>query len=63
MTHFWEDPDGDRQLEVKVTDEGVILDAWEHDELIGTMGMTFEEWWEYTDYYTKRLIEAQREKT
>lgn len=33
-----------RLLEVIITDEGVILDAYVGDTLVGTVGMTFDEW-------------------
>jgi hypothetical protein len=33
-----------RSLEVVVTSEGVIFDAYVGDTLIGTCGMTFDEW-------------------
>lgn len=41
--------DNERTLVVNVTDEGVIMDAYLDGELSGTVGMTFEEWWEYVD--------------
>ena len=36
----------DRSLGVQETDEGVIIDAFLGGELVGTIGRTFEEWWE-----------------
>lgn len=33
-------------LNIRVTHEGVIIDAYEEGVLTGTVGMTFEEWWE-----------------
>lgn len=41
-----------RVLEVVLTHEGVIMDAWEvdhdgNDRLLGTIGRTAEEWWEH----------------
>lgn len=35
-------------LNVNVTDEGIILDAIDNDgEVIGTVGMTFDEWYDF----------------
>lgn len=41
-------PEG-RGLQVKVTDEGVILDAFEYDEHVGTRAMTAAEWFRAID--------------
>tara|TARA_B110001454_G_scaffold96476_1_gene91356 strand:- start:2894 stop:3124 length:231 start_codon:yes stop_codon:yes gene_type:complete len=34
-------------LTIIVTPEGVIMDAYKADEHRGTIGMTYEEWWEF----------------
>ncbi len=44
--------DENRQLGIRVTEEGLIMDAWEIDEdgsdhLVGTVGRMASEWWEY----------------
>lgn len=38
--------DGEEVLQVVVTDEGVIIDAFRGDEHLGTRGMTASEWFE-----------------
>jgi hypothetical protein len=51
LRRVYENGDG-QWLEVFMTDEGVIMDAWEvdhdgNDRLVGTVGRMAEEWWEY----------------
>jgi hypothetical protein len=40
---------GVSSLNVKLTDEGVIMDAYDDDlnDLLGTMGMTYDEWFDF----------------
>jgi len=42
--HINDEPDH-RSIEVKITEEGVIIDAWENSgqSLVGTFAMTYEE--------------------
>lgn len=52
-TTFWENGEG-WSLVVNITDEGIILDAYSvdedgNDELVGTMGMTAEEWFDFVE--------------
>ena len=42
-----EDLSPDEQFFVNVTDEGVIFDAFQAGECIGTVGRTFSEWFDY----------------
>ena len=36
-------------LTVNLTDEGIIIDAWSADQLVGTIGMTYDEWFFYVE--------------
>lgn len=38
--------DGDRLLQVIVTDEGVIMDAYKDGEIVDTVGRMADEWFE-----------------
>jgi hypothetical protein len=40
---------GVSSLNIKITGEGVIMDAFDNDlnELIGTLGMTYDEWFDF----------------
>lgn len=50
---FRDDKDG-MQLSIRITEEGLIMDAWSIDEdgndfLVGSLGRMANEWWEYID--------------
>lgn len=34
-------------IQIVITDEGIILDAFNGDEHLGTVGRTFDEWFQY----------------
>jgi alpha-L-arabinofuranosidase len=37
----------DKQMVVGVTEEGIIMDVYNDDDLLGTVGMMFDEWAEW----------------
>ena len=37
----------DKQMIVGVTEEGIIMDVYNDDDLLGTVGMMFDEWAEW----------------
>lgn len=39
----------ERAININITNEGVIMDAFQNDQLVGTVGMTFEEWFNYVE--------------
>ena len=46
---------GTRTLEVRITDEGVTIDAFDEEgEPAGTIAMDFDEWWEYAKDFPRK---------
>ncbi len=37
-----------RLLQVKFTIEGIIIDFYDNAEFVGTIGMTYEEWFQFS---------------
>lgn len=44
-----------RILKVAFTNEGIIMDFYEDAELSNTIGMTYEEWFEFSNSRTTRM--------
>ena len=52
LTSAYEEPA--RIMNVKFTSEGVIIDFYDDAELTATMGMTYEEWFDFCDARSRR---------
>jgi hypothetical protein len=46
-TRFAIDLEGKMQMQVIVSPQGIILDAFDGDEHVGTQGMMYDEWYEW----------------
>ena len=46
-TRFSIDLEGEMKMQVVVSPEGIIMDAFDGDEHVGTEGMMYDEWYEW----------------